>query len=644
MDSEDRTEFFQHGFEGFPRRLPDNCVEYVLFLIDSTLDARTLLAELENIRKAAVQLCSRIASEYIWQRDSFQLQVKRDGDLVYLHGTTDYGDSIEDEWLIVYLLRELTKSFPNLWARVFDSDGEFLLVEAANVLPKWLSPEIDSNRDWIYQGTLQILPLSASSGEKRPLSLREAIDHIKRKPDSLLHSTFIEAEAFYRLEKYPAQIKDSIHHSMVTIPRKLAYLLHEQPMAIAPAVESFYLRDPIAMKPLASLSGNLKFPPNDLVTVSVKFTKVLFAQLRSQRFVPPPIWSSLIESAEKQAAGAEGSHSNLARLEMGMKVTSGFEMLAASTDKKDNRLAREFAIALEDLEEDGDQVLPSNKDIEGWPDVHRDDDESWLDINFEDFENELQGRQGAGAKKGVQNRFGDSSAQADLRKIVSRFEAFLNDETAGIEGAEMEDMDQDDDIFDEDEDEDEDENENDSEDEDKAVSFDEEQFSRMMREMMGLPPEEPENSKKVWSSSGVSTSNNAISKKKRGPEEEEDDDDDDSNEDEAIQQLSAQMEAELKKLGALRLDTQPGTRKTLETKEALDVKGKDKVSNEAEGGDDDERGSDEEVDIDYNLAKNLLESFKSQAGMAGPASNILGMMGMQLPRDEDDEGENEGGK
>lgn len=47
--------------------------------------------------------------------------------------------------------------------------------------------------------------------------------------------------------------------------------------------------------------------------------------------------------------------------------------------------------------------------------------------------------------------------------------------------------------------------------------------------------------------------------------------------------------------------------------------------------------SDEEVDIDFNLAKNLLESFKSQAGTAGPGGNLLGMMGIRLPRDDKDE-------
>lgn len=616
MVPEDKTEFFENGFEDFPRKLPENCVEYMIFIIDSQVESRRLLSDLEAIRKAAVQLCERFTKGYIWQRDVFQLQAKNDKGLVYLHGITDYGDSVEDEWLVVFLLRELSRSFPNLWIRVFDSDGEFLLVEAANVLPKWLSPEIDGNRVWLHQGGLWLLPLAASSGEKRPLSLTEAIDSLKTKPADLINSTFIEAEAFYRLEKYPAQITNSLHTTSITIPRKLAYILHERPATIAPAVEAFYLRDPVSLKPLMSSSGNPHFPPQDLVTMGVKFTKVLFAQVKSQQFKAPPSWSDIIDAAEREVevSSADEPRQRLARLELGMKVTSGFEMLATNAGQKDNRLAREFALLLEDLEEDGDQALPTNEEIQAWPDVNREDDETWLDINFEDFENELQGKRGA--KAGPQGGFGDATTQADLQKMVSRFEAFLNDETAGLDGAELEDMDEDDDSSDED----------DSEDEDKDVSFDEEEFAKMMREMMGMPSEK-QTTKKPETTAAQSV-----------PQGEGADEDDD----EEIRQLTAQMEAELKEHGALKLDPTPkGTKvKTIGDDQKLDIKGKGKEIHQERDEDEDEEGGesgDEDIDIDYNLAKNLLESFKSQAGMAGPTSNILGMMGVQLPRDEDEE-------
>ncbi|KAI1760003.1 SGT1-domain-containing protein [Hypoxylon sp. FL1150] len=608
MDSDDKIELSDGGFAGFPRKLPENCVVYLLFILDTKLDARNLLSELESVRKAATNLCDSVAKGYIWQRDSFQLRLERDQGLVYLRGATDFGDAVEDEWLVVYLLRELTKLFPALWIRIFDGDGEFLLVEAANVLPKWLSPEIDSNRAWIHDGKFYILPLTASSEEKRPLSLTEAANWIKSSSGDLVHSPFVEAEAFYRLEKYPGQIRDSIHHSLAVMPRKLAYILHENPSAIAPAVEAFYLRDPVTTKPLASPSRDTHFPPDDLVTVSVKFTKVLFAQLKSQRFAPPPIWSTIFEDAEKQASNADSAQKTLARLEMGMKITSGFEMLATNADKKNNRLAREFAILLEDLEEDGFQELPTDKDMEAWEDMKRDDDESWLDINFEDFEKELQGNHGL--RKEDKGGFGDSSTQADLQKIVSRFESFLNDESAGLEGAEMEDMDEDDDLSDEEED---------SDDEDKVVSFDEEQFSGMMREMMGLPAVQSTNSGKI-SDGSKSAVMPGIAKAYTDEDEETDED---------IRQLAVQMEAELRGHGALKLDPGPEKAKAIEARSGTNRKDREMVNGE--------ESSEDEVDIDYNLAKNLLESFKSQAGMAGPAGNILGMMGLQLPRDEDEE-------
>lgn len=52
--------------------------------------------------------------------------------------------------------------------------------------------------------------------------------------------------------------------------------------------------------------------------------------------------------------------------------------------------------------------------------------------------------------------------------------------------------------------------------------------------------------------------------------------------------------------------------------------------------DDDEVDMDAEGNIDYNLIKSFLESFKSQAGLSGPVSNLAGRLqpGWGLPRDD----------
>ncbi|GKU02526.1 hypothetical protein FLAG1_04646 [Fusarium langsethiae] len=588
----------------FKNHLPDNCVEYLLFFLDSQPDARKQLSQIENIRKSAIDLANTLTKDYVWQKDEFNLTLKNENGLLYLHGITDYSDAVEDEWLVVYILRELSKSHPSLWIRVFDTDGEFLLVEAANVLPRWLNPEIDNNRTWINMGHLLLIPVKDEDGLKiRNLDLPEAVEILRTKREALAHSGFVEAEAFYRLEKYPAQIAESTHHSLVTIPRKLAYVIHSLPKSVAPAVEIFYLRDPIALKRVISPSGPPVFPPQDLITTSVRFSKVLFAQLRSQRFDTPPSWVDAYRRAQKEAPSVEADKV-MARFDVGMKLTCGFEMLTAKADKSKNRAVRELSIVLEDLEEDGIDALPSDEEIKSWKDVDRDDSEAWMDINYQEFERELDGKRGNNASN-AKSGFGDANTQSDLRKIVSRFEAFLNDDSAGMDGAELDEMD-----YDDDEDDDFDDG---SESEDKEVSFDEEEFAKMMREMMGLP--------------SADSNNNTAKKTTHKPESPVADE-----EDEEIQKLTTEFEAELNEHGALKLD--PDAEKQPRIKNTNQKEGEISLPDIEEEG---EEGSEEEVDIDYNLAKNLLESFKSQGGMAGPTGNLLGMMGFQLPRDEDEE-------
>lgn len=510
---------------------------------------------------------------------------------------------MEDEWLIVHILRQLTLSHPTLWVRVFDSDGEFLLVEAAKVIPKWLSPEIDHNRVWIHASKLFVIPYKEDSALiSRNISLPEAVAFLKTNQKALVHSDLIEAEAFYRLEKYPGQIADSIHHSIVTIPRKLSYIVHSLPKSVGPAVEAFYLRDALTLEPILSSSSSLILPPKDLVTVSVRFSKVLFAQLRSQRFETPPRWQSAFK--KPRSDGYESTHS----LDNGMKLTCGFEMLAAKAAKSKSKTARELAIVIEDLQEDGDEVLPTDEDMKSWPNADRNDSEAWLDINFEDFERELDGKEADVSEAGKEG-FGDAKAQENLRKIVSRFEAFLNDDTAGLDGVEMDEMDQDDDSDDDLD------SEEHSDAEDKEVSFDEEQFSRMMREMMGLPSPAPG----TKASSDPKGKGQAESRTST-PSVQDD-------EDEEIRKFTSQVEAELNEHGALKAKGKERQAK---------LKDEAGSSKDEENDEDVEEDSEGEVDIDYNMAKNILESFKSQGGMPGPTGNLLGLMGLQLPRDEED--------
>jgi hypothetical protein len=266
---------------------------------------------------------------------------------------------------------------------------------------------------------------------------------------------------------------------------------------------------------------------------------------------------------------------------------------------------REINIVLEDLGT-GDESLPTDDEIQTWD--QREDDEKWLDISFEDLDTELKGK-GKG-KDPSGGAFGDANAQENLQRIVAQFEKFLNDDSAGFEGADfIDDYGSDSDDYEDEDD------ELESDGEDKDASFDEEEFSKMMKEMMGMP-----------SKSGFNGPSQASKPLKRVEELDSDFEDDT----EQIQQLSREMEAELKGTGVLDLNRPSNV-----------AQGKRAVTQGKEDEEDEEdetmpalKGEEDDDNVNVNLVKNLLESIQGQSGAAGPAGNMLSMLNLPIPKDD----------
>jgi hypothetical protein len=657
-DDEDAQDFGGfgggEGLSDFTKRLPDDCIEYTIFIIDSKLKSDFARREkLKAVQSAAnASLKSPDLKDYIWQREKFRLdlidarlddnaleeKLQIPGHEYYLHGRTNFGDSISDEWLIVWLLIELSQRHTSAWIQVRDPDGEFLLAEAANALPKWLEPELADNRVWIHRGQLHIIPLQrnaggGASGPTTPglsgnVDMAQALQFLQQTSNSTLHSPMIEEEAFHRLRDHPAAISKSQHSALLSIPRRLAYLLHRNPAYVAPAIEAFYLRDPIAVKPLATKdTATLLFAPEDFVTMSVRFPKVGYAQLVSQDFPPPPAWVGITPHIHKKP------------VLLGMKLSCGFEMMLRDPQNKDKREVREMNMLLEDVEQE-EETLPSDQNISSWPQTN--DDDKWLDIDFKDFDKELKGRSGGASADNVPEGqgFGDESTQKDLQDMVSRFEKFLNeDEETGAEtfssgSSSTSDSDEDDE----------------DEEEDKAASFTDAEFEQAMREMMGMPDD-------VKETNGLSSEARKLALEMEDEEEMERDDD---KEAEQIWKMMQEIHAS-RKSGNDTQSTDKGKGKAFTPHVAPDVNAagknvrfEDKVREDIERrnkkgkgkakakpvtiddeSDDEDLLAGEDGDPHYEMLKNMLESFQGQGGMAGPAGNLMGLMGMgnKLPRE-----------
>ncbi|XP_016079518.1 PREDICTED: protein ecdysoneless homolog [Miniopterus natalensis] len=112
----------------------EDTVEYRLFLIPD--EPRDPEKHKEILQKYIERIMTQFAPmlvPYIWQNQPFNLKYKpgKGGVPAHIFGMTKFGDNIEDEWFIVYIVKQITKEFPELVARYYsylnNSKGILLL-------------------------------------------------------------------------------------------------------------------------------------------------------------------------------------------------------------------------------------------------------------------------------------------------------------------------------------------------------------------------------------------------------------------------------------------------------------------------------------------------------------------------------------
>ncbi|KAH8554010.1 SGT1 protein-domain-containing protein [Umbelopsis sp. PMI_123] len=654
-------------------------------------------SSIENLHQISAEiraLAEQITGEYLWQKDRFGISITqssiRDPQYRFLHGITRYGDCVTDEWLVVYILKEISKRYKDAVVDVSDNDGEFLLIEAAMELPSWLDPSNSENRSYIYQDHLHIIPLPKSPAEiihipSGKLMRSRAIDIVRSHAVSTQASAAIEAAAFYRIKGFPTKAMDEKHRARCTVPAKLAYILLKQPQLISHAVEVFYTRDPSNMKAASRMST---FPPNEMVTTVVDMTKTCYAKLTSQQFYAPKPFRMPSRSNPRKFNAAE----------LGMKIACAFEMLY--TDKRVNVRAPTKDTTIEDYDFENDttwneykkrlerrgyfkgelqgsiryrqlEVVAkqqhlsnqlqgvdqldedielssidgknTNTTLKGTPQQQMDqilqdfseanlehqlhaaqskpeDDDSWMNVNPQQLEELLKQYGGLNMNEGD---FGVSSQEAggdvDLDAIMKKFEGFVNYEQSGVEGAEFPRE-----SLGEFSDDDEDEGGSEYESENDEISFDPNQFMNILRSTLGGPSEEVE-SHVTKEPIATTVEQQLASLQEISDEEAERLQKLNENEDSTIESLYNDMDEELrghKKINAsfhksVRFQPSTGEAKG-ESLDEMDI----------------EEDEDAPVDIELNLVKNMLESFKSQEGLPGPIGNIMNRMGIVMPRDE----------
>ncbi|XP_035910549.1 protein ecdysoneless [Anopheles stephensi] len=316
----------------------DDFVEYFLFPARPSDPTDVELENSENSLEPLLQEVNRLADSfcqrYIWHRDAFRVvpRLLNDSRMLieaatgehgtasaklpsHLYGISHVGDNIQDEWFIVALLFHLTERIPGLVARVVDADGEFLLIEAAEQLPRWANPESCEGKVFICDGTLRLV--QSTEGDESA-EVQDALELVRgTEGKQYCVSEEVDRCIRERIQGFPDEVTEHQHRATVNVPVGVAAVLRENPQLVAPAVLAFCGRDPIDLKACRAMRY---FPPENCVNVSVTFTKCLYAMLAQSRYLPDRRtgWSIPLSTDPEYKAHM-----------LGVKLACGFEILAS---------------------------------------------------------------------------------------------------------------------------------------------------------------------------------------------------------------------------------------------------------------------------------------------------------------------------
>ncbi|KAK2878909.1 hypothetical protein Q8A67_019700 [Cirrhinus molitorella] len=634
--------------------IPEDAVQYQLFLVHrDQSDAEGHERFLQQILQNILAEIAPLLVQYIWQHQPFNLKYHPEkGDVpAHLGGVTEFGDNVEDEWFIVYLLKHITGTFSDVAAVVYDNDGQFLLIEAAEHLPKWLDPDSSENRVFLYRGELHILPNRTRSGEvgwprDSVPAVGQALEVLHSHTESCLAKQSIRTVLAKRLNGYPEKIQQNFHCTHCYVPAGIAVVLSRRPDLIAPAVSAFYLRDPVDLQACRTFRT---FPPDTRVMTSVKFTRCLYAQLQQQSFVPDRRSGFTLPAR---------SHPQYRAHELGMKLAHGFEILCSKSGQSSseneapvssNPLWRGFLDSLKkngyfkselegsvrykelmtlaegffrqsvtsthcpDIHYPGQEVL---KVLEGASysleelksqEAHLppEDSDLWLDISPQELERLLEERGGRGVSDGTckttqpDEEMQEEEAGYSLIAVTQGMKNFINT-MSSHEGAEIPRS-----CLAE------------------PFSFDPDAVTSALDRLLGSKDDE-------------------LDSDDFEDDDDDDEEDDNDDEDEKVQNGESQEQAG-EALDNLRKYMDEMDQELQSTNIGKSFTQNNRASNKADASKSSSAASSSELveeeiqplDVDLNLVSNLLESLASQAGLAGPASNLLQSLGIHIPPDAD---------
>jgi len=298
----------------------EDCVQYWIYPTDDKVDDLRLLAEIWNVVEQSV-------NKYLWHQQLFNLAIQKSKDCWCLYGKVNYGESINDEWMVVALLKYITSKLSNVVAKVEDSDGEILLIEAAEFLPKWAGqPEVADGRVFIFEGNVHLLQPANNPSDLTPFPSgvpdgHGAASFISKYPHLSLADNKVQQCIASRLGAFPEDTSENIHTTNILLPDSVAAVLAADPQNVCNLIISLRDKDHIDLRKCRTMP---RIRPDDRKMYSLSFPKCLYAMLSSFDVRPHRSFGWNID--EKNASDL-----------LGYKLSIGLEILASRYRSADSQ-------------------------------------------------------------------------------------------------------------------------------------------------------------------------------------------------------------------------------------------------------------------------------------------------------------------
>ena len=312
---------------------------------DVDVDVDDALEEQQTIRAACVTMnahVERACDGHVWHKEpptfepastSSFVTIDGVGTLVRLRAFVDFGDDVDDAWSLAYLARELSVREDVAATRVWDDDGEFLLIETAETLPGWVTPERATGTTFLRRGALCVVDAERANGANgaSTTSTSKSVDAVTVGAVKLLlcdadsgeegsKSTYaLSAETQRtlrkRLDAFPERMRENRHDAFAMLPASVAHVLHHDPQLVSAAIHSFRTRDPVGLRAAAKM---VNFAPEKFTPALVRMSRCLFSQVSREHFEAPKCYPMPTKSSDEFKA-----------YEIGMKIACGMEMMLA---------------------------------------------------------------------------------------------------------------------------------------------------------------------------------------------------------------------------------------------------------------------------------------------------------------------------